>query len=129
MIRPQPSPRLRMASDCRCAGCAQGLEVCYCPLDRLMGVLSGKYALAVFGLVAEEGALRYSDLKERFRRMSPKTLSNRLSELVDAGLLERRTFEEVPPRVEYALTGRGRDLHGRLSELLAWTVRTQELAG
>ena len=53
---------------------------------------------------------RFCELERSLRGISPRTLSLRLRELESHGLVERRTFAEVPPRVEYTLTAKGRDL-------------------
>lgn len=57
-----------------------------------------------------EGTLRFSQLQKSMKGISPKTLSLRLKELEDNGLLERKVYAEVPPRVEYSLTEKGSDL-------------------
>lgn len=55
--------------------------------------------------------------------VSPNTLSERLKDLVDAGLLSRTAYSEIPPRVDYALTAKARDLMGIFVELSDWARR------
>lgn len=93
---------------------------CYCPLDGVIDVISKRYAMQVVALLGARGPTRYSDLEERLGVTSSSTLAGRLEELVDADLIERRSFDEVPPRVEYSLTGHGRELEERLQPLLEW---------
>ena len=57
-----------------------------------------------------EGRARFCELERSLEGISPRTLSLRLRALEEEGILERRTFPEVPPRVEYALTEKGRAL-------------------
>ena len=57
-----------------------------------------------------EGRARFCELERSLVGISPRTLSLRLRALEEAGIVERRTFPEVPPRVEYALTDKGRAL-------------------
>jgi DNA-binding HxlR family transcriptional regulator len=57
-----------------------------------------------------EGRARFCELERSLAGISPRTLSLRLRALEEEGILERRTFPEVPPRVEYALTEKGRAL-------------------
>lgn len=57
-----------------------------------------------------EGRARFCELERSLRGISPRTLSLRLRALEEEGVVERQTFPEVPPRVEYALTEKGRAL-------------------
>jgi DNA-binding HxlR family transcriptional regulator len=57
-----------------------------------------------------EGRARFCELERSLSGISPRTLSLRLRALEEEGIVERHTFPEVPPRVEYALTGKGRAL-------------------
>ncbi len=64
-----------------------------------------------------DNTLRFSDLLRSMEGISPKTLSLRLKELEEKGIVERTVYPEVPPRVEYTLTEKGRELEGILIEL------------
>lgn len=94
--------------------------VCYCPIDDLIETVSRKYAMQIVTLVGAEGPLRFGDLEAELPGASTSTLSDRLQELVEAGFLERESFDEVPPHVEYTLTPAGRELEARLQPLLEW---------
>jgi DNA-binding HxlR family transcriptional regulator len=67
--------------------------------------------------------LRRFDEFQKSLGVAPNILTRRLSHLVEAGLLERRRYQEHPPRDEYVLTARGRDFHPVLLALLAWGNR------
>jgi DNA-binding HxlR family transcriptional regulator len=95
---------------------------CYCPLDGVINAISKKYAMQIVGLLGAAGPTRYGEIQDRLAASSTSTLSNRLEELVDAELIERRSFDEVPPHVEYSLTPRGRELEERLRPLLEWAA-------
>jgi DNA-binding HxlR family transcriptional regulator len=95
---------------------------CYCPLDGVIDAISKKYAMQIVGLLGTAGPTRYGEIRERVAAASTSTLSNRLDALVDADLIERRSFDEVPPHVEYSLTPRGRELEERLQPLLEWAT-------
>jgi DNA-binding HxlR family transcriptional regulator len=66
----------------------------------------GKWTLLVIRDLAE-GRSRFCELERSLRGISPRTLSLRLRALEEEGIVERQTFPEVPPRVEYALTEKG----------------------
>ena len=93
---------------------------CYCPLGGVMDLLSRKYAIQVVCAVGALQPVRYGEIEEAFGDVSSSTLSARLSELTDAGLLERDQHDTIPPRVEYALTDDGADLCELLEPLLEW---------
>lgn len=99
---------------------------CYCPIDGVIDAISKKYSLQIVGLLGANGPMRYSDLEELLGATSSSLLSNRLEELADEDLIERRSFDEIPPRVEYSLTPRGRELEARIQPLLEWAAGEAE---
>ena len=80
-----------------------------CPVCRTADIVCGKWTLLVIRDLAE-GTARFCELERSLEGISPRTLSLRLRALEEEGVLERTTFPEVPPRVEYALTNKGRAL-------------------
>jgi DNA-binding HxlR family transcriptional regulator len=80
-----------------------------CPVCRTADIVCGKWTLLIIRDLAE-GRSRFCELERSLEGISPRTLSLRLRALEEEGVLERRTFPEVPPRVEYALTEKGRAL-------------------
>src|SRR5260370_1681408 len=80
-----------------------------CPVCRTAEIVCGKWTLLVIRDLAE-GRSRFCELERSLRGISPRTLSLRLRALEEEGIVERQTFPEVPPRVEYALTEKGRAL-------------------
>src|SRR5437588_12860592 len=80
-----------------------------CPIPRTADVIGGKWTLLIIRDLAS-GVKRFNQLERSLHGISPKTLSERLRSLEEEGILIRQTFAEVPPRVEYSLTEKGRDL-------------------
>jgi DNA-binding HxlR family transcriptional regulator len=80
-----------------------------CPVGCCAEIISGKWTLLVIRDLAE-GSQRFCELERSLDGISPRTLSLRLRALEDQEIVERRTYPEVPPRVEYALTEKGRAL-------------------
>jgi DNA-binding HxlR family transcriptional regulator len=80
-----------------------------CPVCRTAEVISGKWTLLIIRDLADD-SLRFCELERSLEGISPRTLSLRLRGLEEAGIVERKTYPEVPPRVEYALTDKGRAL-------------------
>src|SRR5437773_227008 len=80
-----------------------------CPVCRTADVVCGKWTLLIIRDLAD-GRSRFCELERSLEGISPRTLSLRLRALEEEGIVERRTYPEVPPRVEYALTEKGRAL-------------------
>jgi DNA-binding HxlR family transcriptional regulator len=80
-----------------------------CPVCRTADIVCGKWTLLLVRDLAE-GNTRFCELERSLTGISPRTLSLRLRGLEEEGIVERQTYSEVPPRVEYALTAKGRAL-------------------
>ena len=80
-----------------------------CPVCRTADIVCGKWTLLLVRDLSE-GCTRFSELERSLTGISPRTLSLRLRALEDEGIVVRHTFAEVPPRVEYCLTEKGRAL-------------------
>src|SRR3954453_7362304 len=80
-----------------------------CPVCRTADIVCGKWTLLLVRELAE-GCSRFCELERSLVGISPRTLSLRLRALEEEGMVERSTFPAVPPRVEYALTEKGRAL-------------------
>src|SRR5436190_24228652 len=80
-----------------------------CPVCATADVICGKWTILVIRDLAE-GRSRFCELERSLEGISPRTLSLRLRALEEEEILERHTYPEVPPRVEYSLTEKGRAL-------------------
>lgn len=80
-----------------------------CPVLKTADIISGKWTLLILRDLAR-GLNRFSVLERSLAGISPKTLSERLKSLEKAGVVTRKSYAEVPPRVEYSLTDMGQDL-------------------
>jgi DNA-binding HxlR family transcriptional regulator len=80
-----------------------------CPVCRTAEIVCGKWTLLLVRDLAE-GRSRFCELERSLAGISPRTLSLRLRALEEEGIVERHTYPEVPPRVDYALTKKGRAL-------------------
>ena len=89
-----------------------------CPIARTLERVGEWWSLLIVR-DAFAGVSRFDDFRDSLG-IAPNMLARRLAGLVDAGILERRRYSERPPRDEYVLTERGRDLHPVLVELVAF---------
>ena len=90
-----------------------------CPVCRTAEIVCGKWTLLVIRDLAD-GRSRFCELERSLQGISPRTLSLRLRALEEEGIVERHTFPEVPPRVEYSLTSKGRALVPLIEDMRAY---------
>lgn len=93
-----------------------------CPLDSLLPRLGDKWTIHVMALLTESKSnrLRFSELKHRIEGISQKMLTATLKTIERDGLVTRRVFPEVPPRVEYSLTAVGKGMIPALNDFMNW---------
>jgi DNA-binding HxlR family transcriptional regulator len=102
-----------------------------CPVCRTADIVCGKWTLLLVRELAE-GRSRFCELERSLQGISPRTLSLRLRALEEEGIVERHTYPRVPPRVEYALTEKGRALIPIIDDMRAYGERwlaVEECAG
>jgi DNA-binding HxlR family transcriptional regulator len=93
-----------------------------CPVCATSDIVCGKWTLLIIRDLAE-GRARFCELERSLAGISPRTLSLRLRALEEEGVVERDTFSEVPPRVEYCLTEKGRALIPIIEDMRAYGRR------
>jgi DNA-binding HxlR family transcriptional regulator len=90
-----------------------------CPIETTLAVLGGKWKPLILYYLTQ-GTWRYNALKRRLPHVTPQMLTLQLRELEQDGIVARKVYAEVPPKVEYSLTDRGRSLEPILLAMLAW---------
>ena len=101
--------------------CCSKDEPCLCPVEGIINVISKKWAICIISHLGEkEEGYRFNELQRSLDGISPKSLSDRLKELNEEGLVYRDVEESVPPKVTYTLTEDGKQLHERLKPLVRW---------
>jgi DNA-binding HxlR family transcriptional regulator len=90
-----------------------------CPYGTLLEVLGKSHTLEIIYGLTIRSPLRFMQIQKELK-LQPKTLTARMKELVKLGLVARTSYNEIPPRVDYELTQKGRDLDGMFKALNAW---------
>ncbi|MER3443722.1 MAG: transcriptional regulator [Meiothermus sp.] len=93
-----------------------------CAVERTLDLIGNRWT----SLIVREllmGTKRFNEIKKNLEHISPKTLTERLRELEEQGLITRTVYPEVPPRVEYALTEKGRALGPIFEAMREWGSR------
>jgi DNA-binding HxlR family transcriptional regulator len=76
--------------------------------------------MQLVSIIGAHDSLRFAEIEEHLPTASTSTISKRLDEFEDAGLISRTQYNEIPPRVEYSLTDDGNEVRTRLEPLLEW---------
>lgn len=95
----------------------------YTRFETVVGMIGGKWKLRIIFILAFHEVLRYGELKKILHPITHKMLSVQLKELENDGLVVRTEYPQVPPKVEYSLSDRGRDLRPIVKELNAWMIK------
>ena len=85
-----------------------------------LSLIDGKYKMVILYCLMEFGRVRFNELRRYLGRISDKTLSQNLKELEADALISRTVYPQIPPKVEYTLTDRGRSLMAVLDQLCTW---------
>lgn len=101
-----------------------GFEEIECSADKTIALIGNKWSLLIIkALMAADKPLRYNELSKVLKKISSRTLSAKLKNLVNYGIIEKNIIDDAPIKVEYSLTEKGRDLY-KVKELMAeWGER------
>ena len=100
-----------------------------CPLRYLTETFGGKWKMPIICILADACPKRYSVIKRRLGGITNMMLAQSLKELESSGLISRGQYNEVPPRVEYSLTERGKGALPMLTAAAQWAVSEMESEG
>lgn len=94
-----------------------------CPVVSFFEFASKKWTLQIIRVLGLNPNQRFKDLLNELERISPKTLTERLKELEKQKIISRTSFNEIPPRVEYTLTLKGKELTKTLTQIGTWVKK------
>jgi len=90
-----------------------------CPVEATLDIMGGKWkGVILFRLI--DGTKRFGELQKMLCKITQRTLTNQLRQLESDGLINRKVYAVVPPKVEYSLTAKGRSLSGILQDMFEW---------
>ncbi len=93
-----------------------------CPIRNVISRITDKWSLLVLYTLEQQEMLRFKELWRQIPDISQKMLTSTLRHLENDGLVSREVFAEVPPRVEYGLSERGKSLMPHLDALISWAL-------
>jgi DNA-binding HxlR family transcriptional regulator len=91
-----------------------------CPVARTLDIIGERWTMLIMRDLLLGGPCKFQDFERSLAGISPNTLSARLKQLEEHGIVERRFYEQHPPRAEYLLTDKGRQLGPVLKALFEW---------
>lgn len=115
---------IQIDTDC----CKMKSDEGYCPrpLEAASAFLSKKWTISIIVTIGNFDNLRFNNLLERIEGATAKTLTERLKELEREGITQRKSYSEIPPRVEYSLTKAGKKLMKALHPLIHWAEHNRK---
>lgn len=98
-----------------------------CPIRYAIDIVGGKWKMPIICMLASGLPIRYSSIKRKLNGVTNMMLAQSLKELEASGIVHREQYNEIPPRVEYMLTDKGKSIIPPLSKLAEWgAVHMQE---
>lgn len=91
-----------------------------CPLEYGLDIFGGKWKSRVLCVLSVNQVLRYGELRKNLVNISDAVLANTLKEMTEDGLVNRKQYEEIPPKVEYSLTEKGKSVVPILQSICRW---------
>jgi len=99
----------------RAYDCAEG-----CPVEATLDLIDGRWKGVILYHLLRDGTLRFNELGRRLTGVTQRMLTKQLRDLEEVGLIERKVYPQVPPKVEYSLSPEGRSLEPVILALAAW---------
>ncbi|MGN1389361.1 MAG: winged helix-turn-helix transcriptional regulator, partial [Bulleidia sp.] len=92
-----------------------------CPLEYGLELFGGKWKSRIICVLNETGKLRYSELRKQMTNITDAVLASSLKELIHDDLIIRKSYDEIPPRVEYSLSRKGKSVVPILQNICRWS--------
>ena len=92
-----------------------------CPLEYGLAVFGGKWKSRIICVLAASQTLRYSEIRREMHNITDAVLASTLKELIADGIVDRKSYDEIPPRVEYSLTEKGASVVPILQSICQWS--------
>lgn len=110
-------------SSCDISCCMTRVSADKCPVARTLSIIGGRWTILILRDLLLKDRCRFQDLQESLEGIAPNTLSDRLKTLEAHGIVERKFYEQHPPRAEYVLTRKGKELVDVVRALREWGIK------
>lgn len=92
-----------------------------CPLEYGLTIFGGKWKSRIICVLSSNEKLRYSELRREMCNITDAVLTDTLKDLMDEGIIERKSYDQIPPKVEYYLTEKGKSVVPILQSICKWS--------
>ena len=92
-----------------------------CPLEYGLSVFGGKWKSRIICVLSANEKLRYSEIRKEMYNITDAVLASTLKDLISDQIVERKSYDEIPPRVEYSLTDKGKSVVPILQSICRWS--------
>ena len=92
-----------------------------CPLEYGVAIFGGKWKSRIVCVLSANERLRYSELRKELYNITDAVLAATLKDLIEDGIIDRKSYDEIPPRVEYSLTEKGKSVMPILQGICEWS--------
>lgn len=92
-----------------------------CPLEYGLTLFGGKWKSRIICVLSASEKLRYSEIRKEMFNITDAVLAATLKELIEDGMIDRKSYDEIPPRVEYSLTEKGKSVVPILQSICRWS--------
>lgn len=92
-----------------------------CPLEYGLSVFGGKWKSRIICVLSANEKLRYSEIRKEMYNITDAVLASTLKDLISDEIVERKSYDEIPPRVEYSLTDKGKSVVPILQSICRWS--------
>jgi len=96
-----------------------------CAITYTLSIFESKWKWLIIDILSQEGTLRYGELKRCLNNITHKMLSQQLKQLEKMDLISRKAYHQIPPKVEYSLTRKGKTLEPIINLMCKWGVENQ----
>lgn len=107
-----------MVSECSLK--TAGTKTYYCDVELTLQIIGGKWKPIILFHLGADGTLRFSEIRRIIPNITPKMLTQQLRQLESDGVVSRKVYAQVPPRVEYGLTALGKSVMPIIQQLSCW---------
>ena len=94
-----------------------------CPVDNTFKIIGKKFTFHIVRNMAMRNQTRFNEFLGTIENINPKTLALRLKELEETGIIQRDVYDEIPIRIEYTLTKKGKDLQGIIDQMATFSMK------
>lgn len=106
---------------------ATNIEELTCPIRYALDIVGGKWKLPIICMLAVDNPIRYSSIKRKLDGITNTMLAQSLKDLESDGIVHRKQYNEIPPKVEYTLTSKGKSIVPILQQFANWgAINMQE---